>query len=151
MELDGAKKCFTFIQDKGFTISTFVSDRHLSLGKWIRETQSCKYLIDIWHVSKSLCKKLTRASKEKDCGLIGEWITGIRNHLYWCALSTPQGFGEMILAKWMSLLRHIADKHHNHPNPLFPCCAHGDIDKRKWIKIGIYPQLYLHICIIVTM
>ena len=151
MELDGAKKCFTFIQDKGFTISTFVSDRHLSLGKWIRETQSCKHLIDIWHVSKSLCKKLTRASKEKDCGIIGEWITGIRNHLYWCALSTPQGFGEMILAKWMSLLRHIADKHHNHPNPLFPCCAHGDIDKRKWIKIGIYHQLYLHICIIVTM
>ena len=99
MELDGAKKCFTFIQDKGFTISTFVSDRHLSLGKWIRETQSCKHLIDIRHVSKSLCKKLTRASKEKDCGIIGEWITGIRNHLYWCALSTPQGFGEMTLAK----------------------------------------------------
>ena len=33
MELDSAKKCFTFIQDKGFTISAFVSDRHLSLGK----------------------------------------------------------------------------------------------------------------------
>ena len=57
--------------------------------------------------------------------------------MYWCALSTPQGFGEKILAKWMSLQRHIDDKHHNHPNPLFPCCAHGDIDKRKWIKIGI--------------
>ena len=60
MELDGAKKCFIFIKDKGFKISTFVSDRHLRLGKWFRETQSCKHLIDIWHVSKSLTKKLER-------------------------------------------------------------------------------------------
>ena len=82
MELDGAKKCFTFIKDKGVNISTFISDRHLGLGEWIRETQSSKNLIDIWHVSKSLTKKLAKASKEKDCGIIGEWITGIQNHLY---------------------------------------------------------------------
>ena len=35
-------------------------------------------------------------------------------------------------------MRHVANKHQDHPDPLFPECAHeGDIEPRKWIKIGI--------------
>lgn len=33
-------------------------------------------------------------------------------------------------------MRHIADKHVQHPDTLFEECAHGDLEERDWIKIG---------------
>ena len=60
----------------------------------------------------------------------------MRNHLFWSALSTKQGFGDLIVAKWTSIIRHIADKHEGHPNKLFPKCAHDELEEREYIKIG---------------
>ena len=43
----------------------------------------------------------------------------------------------MILAKWNSFIRHVADKHDNHKDQLFKECAHAHLDTpRRWIKIG---------------
>jgi hypothetical protein len=86
---------------------------------------------------QSTTKKLLKASKEKGCERISLWIKAIRRHMYWCATSTKEGFGAMILAKWKSLLRHIANKHTDHEDDLFKSCVHGEIDKRKWIKVGM--------------
>ena len=44
---------------------------------------------------------------KEDCGLIGEWMKSIINHLYWSAVSTQSGDGELIKAKWLSLDNHI--------------------------------------------
>ena len=33
-------------------------------------------------------------------------------------------------------MRHIINKHVDHPCPLFTKCAHCEIEKRKWIKVG---------------
>lgn len=41
----------------------------------------------------------------------------------------------MIAAKWLSFLRHVANKHKNHGN-LYKECNHGNLRKRKWIKVG---------------
>jgi hypothetical protein len=38
---------------------------------------------------------------------------------------------------------HIANKH-NHPDPLFPKCAHGDLEPRKWIKVGMKLFVYVY-------
>ena len=43
---------------------------------------------------------------------------------------------DLVLAKWKSLIRHIANKHEDHPDLLFPKCMHEELDRRKWIKIG---------------
>ena len=40
------------------------------------------------------------------------------------------------LAKWKSFLRHVANKHANHPDPLYHKCNHEELPPRKWIKIG---------------
>ena len=37
--------------------------------------------------------------------------------MYWCAMSTKEGFGDMIVAKWKSLIRHISNKHTDHDDP----------------------------------
>jgi len=125
------------LADIGLGVSIFVSDRHRSIAKWIRECcPGTKHFYDIWHIARSITKVLLKASKEKGCEAISPWIKPIRNHLYWCATSTKSGFGALISAKWLSFLRHMANKHSNHPDPHYTECNHGDIEPRKWIKIG---------------
>ena len=116
---------------------TFISDRHRGIAKWVRENQkeTC-HVYDVWHVARSLTKKLLKAAKEKGCEVIKDWIKGIRRHMYWCATSTVSGFGALIKAKWNSFLRHVADKHSEHPDPLFKTCKHDSLQPRTWIKIG---------------
>lgn len=136
MELEGCKRSFQFLKELGLANSECISDRHRGIGKWIREScPNTKHFFDIWHVARTVTKKLLKASKEKGCEVISSWIRGIRKHLYWCATSSNKGAGEMIAAKWLSFLRHVANKHKNHGN-LYKECNHGNLRKRKWIKVG---------------
>ena len=118
MELNGAKQCFKCLTGKGVKVSSFITDRHKGTAKWIRETQpDVQHYNDIWHVCKSLTKKLLKASKEKGNESILLWMQPIRKHLYWCARSTKQGFGELILSKWKSL--EVSEKQYGHPDKLY--------------------------------
>ena len=83
-----------------------------------------------------ITKKVLQASKESGNEKLLIWLKGIRSHLYWCAMSTKQGFGELIVAKWKSLMRHICNKHTDHPDAIFDKCAHGPLEKRDWLKTG---------------
>jgi len=82
-------------------------------------------------------KKLEKVSKEKNCELIGEWKKSLVNHLYWSAVSTADGNGEMIRAKWLSVDNHIHNKHRGH-SKIFPVCKHKLLGRRarrkKWFK-----------------
>ena len=112
MELDAAKKCFNHIKDCGLKIDVFVSDRHKGIAKWIKESEkNTDHYNDIWHVNKSINKQVFKASKEKGCEVLKDWLEGIRSHLYWCVQSTRLGYAELIAAKWKSTVRHIANKH----------------------------------------
>ena len=62
MEFLGHQKAFSFQLSTGMIITTFVSDRHASIAKWMREecTKLCKemktkieHYYDCWHVAKS--------------------------------------------------------------------------------------------------
>ena len=131
-ELEGVKRCFGFLQRLGVKIGVFISDRHRGIAKWIRENgPGTTHFFDIWHVARSVTKKLLAASKEKGCEIIQDWMKGIRRHLYWSATSTKPGFGSLILAKWNSFLRHVANKHTDHPDPLYKVCNHGNLPSRK--------------------
>ena len=143
MELEGAKRCFNFLLAAGIAVAIFISDRHRGIARWIRECRpQTKHFYDIWHVARSISKKMLKASQESGCGIIKEWMKGVRNHVYWCASSTKQGFENLIIAKWKSMMRHVANKHRDHPDPLFPKCAYeDDIEPRKWMKIGIIISL----------
>ena len=41
---------------------------------------------------------------------------------------------EVILAKFVSFLGHIIDKHKNLDDPIFDSCAQGDIEHREWLS-----------------
>ena len=81
---------------------------------------------------------MLKASQGSGCGIIKEWMKGVQNHVYRCTSSTKQGFENLIIAKWKSMMRHVANKLQDHPDPLFLECTHeGDIEPKKWIKSGI--------------
>ena len=138
MELEGAKWAFNFLQTAGVVIEVFISDHHRGIAKWIRESQAgCLHFFDIWHVVRSTGKAMLKLGKEKGCERISDWVKGACNHLYWCAMSTKQGFEELIAAKWKSFMLHVTNKHDNQPFPLYQKCAHeAEIENRRWIKIG---------------
>ena len=80
-------------------------------------------------------KKVIALAKEKDCELVGEWKKSMLNHLYWSAVSTPNGNGDIIKAKWMSLDNHIHNRHKGHGKH-FPKCTHKRPrgKRKKWFK-----------------
>ena len=110
MELEGAKRAFSYLQSVGLAVVVFVSDRHRGIAKWIRESQpGCAHCFHIWHIARSIGKKMLQLGKEKGCEKIADWVKGVRNHLYWCVTSTKEGFQEMITAKWKSFMEHVAN------------------------------------------
>jgi hypothetical protein len=133
MELEGAKRCFSFIQEKAIlSIPVFISDRHSAISKWIREQHpTTKHFYDIWHVAKTVTKRILKASKKHGCEILKLWTKAIKNHLYWCVTSTKKGFDALIEGKWLSLIRHVSNKYSEHPNELFSDCTHADLEPRE--------------------
>lgn len=135
MELEGLIRAINCIHDEGLVINTLVTDRHTQISKWVREnlTES-DHRYDVWHLAKSLRKKIEKVCKRKGCEIIAEWMKSIINHLYWCAISTQSGDGNIIRAKWVSVANHMHNIHY-HDNEHFPECAHSLIyGRRKWLK-----------------
>ena len=53
MELEGLKRCISLIGDHGLNFEKLVTDRHMSIGKWIRQDlQDVIHLYDLWHIAK---------------------------------------------------------------------------------------------------
>ena len=63
MEFLGHQKAFAFLLGTGIIIKSFISDRHQSIAKWMREDcpRKCRELgkpvidhfFDLWHIGKS--------------------------------------------------------------------------------------------------
>ena len=87
-----------------------------------------------------LGKKLDALAKKPNCQDIALWKPSIRNHLYWSAASTQDGDGEVMAAKFESLINHMQDIH-VHENQRFPACLHGPLDPQDrggkvWLNDG---------------
>ncbi len=83
-------------------------------------------------------KEIRKAANQPDCEDLALWRQSVTNHLYWAAASTAAGNGDTIVAKWESILFHMMDQHNDHPNPLFPECAHGELQPenrgKQWLE-----------------
>lgn len=89
--------------------------------------------------------KVEALALKKDCEIAGEWVKSLVNHLYRCVASTPDGNGDMIIAKRLSVVNHIHNKHSCHssifPNVYFVLY----IDKRNGLSQVRNYFLYLYI------
>ena len=54
MEYAGFQRCMAYLLGPGLAIGTFISDRHLSIAKHMREKLSnITHYFDLWHIKKS--------------------------------------------------------------------------------------------------
>ncbi|XP_050028802.2 uncharacterized protein [Dermacentor andersoni] len=127
MELEGLKRSLTILEANGMVIDVMVTDRHSQIKAFAAKEGTFEHNYD------SL-KKLTAAGKLKKYNDFQPWVKGIINHVYWCAVSS-EGRPDLILPKWCSLARHIADVH-CHDDPLYEKCQHDQQSKKKWLIEG---------------
>ena len=77
-------------------------------------------------------KKLEALAKQKDFELVGKWERTIINR---SVASTPDGDGEIMRIKWLSLDNHIHNVHSDH-HALYPECSHEPLThetgRKKW-------------------
>ena len=84
---------------------------------------------DPWHIAKSVCEKLSAASKKSGCSELAPWIPFIVNHLWWSA------------ERWLSVIHHMTNRHEWAGNRHFHKCEHGRLTteeqrRKKWLKPG---------------
>lgn len=121
---------------KKLKVTLFVSDRHRGVRKLMRtKYPSITHEFDVWHLSKSLAKKLKAIGKHSN--LILAWSQSIVNHLWWSS-KTCDNNEEMLVEKFTSILHHITDVHKWEGNKFVNSCEHDDLSytqrPRKWLQ-----------------
>ncbi|XP_057715805.1 uncharacterized protein LOC130931222 [Corythoichthys intestinalis] len=124
-------------------VGTLVTDGHVTVNTLIRQQfPHIKHFFDIWHIGKSLKKKLENLSKLRGFEALKPWIGSIINHLYWSVLSTRSGNPGLVLDKWQSVLSHIQNDHSGFKGS-FPRCSHGPLVGREQKKPWLTPHTKL--------
>ncbi|XP_064643195.1 uncharacterized protein LOC135497319 isoform X1 [Lineus longissimus] len=137
MELEGLKRSMALlVTEKKLAIAEMVTDRHSQIKKYLRDKwPGVQHWFDCWHIAKGVKKKMDNiAKKYKLCRILAKWSQSVSNHIFWCAASS-NGNGDLVEAKWLSILNHVADVHDGHGD-LYPKCLHGPLEDREWIKKG---------------
>ncbi|CAN7945265.1 unnamed protein product, partial [Ixodes hexagonus] len=135
MEVEGMERCLSYLCAQDMRIDILVTDRHSEGKSSLKKNHpEINHRFDVWHAAKGVKKKIVVVARTKRHSVLLQWVKTITRHLYWCA-RTSNGDGPLVMAKWSSLMRHIINVH-NHPDPLHPVCAHGDMPDRLWLEEG---------------
>ncbi|XP_063967369.1 uncharacterized protein LOC135157003 isoform X2 [Lytechinus pictus] len=139
MEKIGFQRALDGLLEAGLNIGTVATDRHLGIRKLMKERYpNIDHQYDVWHVKKSVTKKLVAKTKHKECGDLLPWTKCITTHLWWCAANCRED-REMIVEMWQSLTHHICDVHSWNSADKYHRCAHDELDpqrKFKWLTPG---------------
>ncbi|KAG0429539.1 hypothetical protein HPB47_023554 [Ixodes persulcatus] len=126
MEKEGLIKLLEFFKEKRIHVNSLGTDRHPAIRKHmeVHEPGTAHYF-DIWHISKSVKKKLTAAQKRAGCQPLEEWTQATTNHMYWSAMAAG-GNKELLVEIWLSMQNHVIDKHTGHGGS-YTRCVHNEI------------------------
>ena len=141
MELEGLKRCLDHLQQEQVAIAKLATDRHVQVRAHMKkERPHIKHNFDVWHLAKSVQKKVSKKAQSKPCASLKPWIHSIITHLWWCAKNS-QGNATDCVERWKSIVYHTANIHHWDECQHFHQCAHPPIpretERRKdWWKVG---------------
>ena len=141
MEPMGLRKCLDSLQQFGINVAVLTTDRHVTIRKIMRlEYSSITHQFDVWHLVKSITKRLTALSKIKGNEPLFDWIQSINNHFWWCAESC-NGDAEVLRERWQSVVYHTAGIHSWSDKKHFHTCRHdplSDEDRKgiSWLRVG---------------
>ena len=105
-----------------------------------------------YFVLAEIRKVLSKIAKTKGCEELAAWIKPCERHLHRSATSTFSGNGRVIWAKFKAFMNHVVNKHNNFEDPLFNKCAHGNLEPRKWLRIGnVVVKFFLFMPLIISV
>lgn len=108
MELVGLQRQMRFLADRGVSIHSLITDRHVGINKWMRENwPAVQHKYDLWHVTKSFKKKALKKSAMKENAALIPWLNKMVRHLYSCVKASDSP--EQLEARWRSLELHITN------------------------------------------
>lgn len=133
--------CFDVLQrlEAESNVSLLTTDRHCQIRAMMtNEFPHIKHQFDIYHVDKSLRKKIADKAKRKGYEMLQFWLKALSNHLWWCC-ATCSGNAELLKEKWLSFLHHVTDVHSWNCSHLFHKCAHRALTRaerkeKAWLK-----------------
>ena len=146
MEKVGLQTCLEEILTAGVPVTAVTTDHSPSvIGLMKTKFSHINHQHDLWHISKSIKKKLLALSKKKELACIADWVRSIINHLYYSAQNCQQDSG-LLIEMWLSILKHIIGVHswhadHRHKRLLSRTHADedGELQEQGGLEIA-----YLH-------
>ena len=141
MEYEGCKRSLNKLLGQRIPVRCLTTDRHVTITARMKsEYPNIKHQYDVWHLAKSVTKKLTKKAKKKCNEALTPWIQSISNHLWW-SVGTCDGNPEVLKEKWVSIVNHAANKHSWKDSKQFTKCMHHKLKKREkklvpWLEPG---------------
>lgn len=138
MEVEGFRKCMNYLLDLGFRIEILATDRHVQIRSIMnKEYKNVQHQFDVWHLCKSVKKKLVAKSKLRGCEDLHFWIKSICNHLWWCA-NNCNGDKDLLEESWKSIIQHVANVH-TFEGKLLTECKHDTlnldiVESTRWLN-----------------
>ena len=131
MEKEGFERCFKELTEKGVVVNRVATDRHPSIACAMdKQHQESRHRFDVWRLSKSIVKKLTKKSQIKSNEELKPWIRSVSNHRWWCS-RTRERIVDVLREKWKSLLYHVTNEHHCTVNTHFHQCVHPRLTEQE--------------------
>ena len=97
------------IRENELDVEMFVTDRHTGIGAMMRNSFPAVYhAFDVWHMAKSLQKKLTACVKKHP--KVGSWTRMLVRHFWWSCREC-KGNVDLLIEMFHSCLFHILDIH----------------------------------------
>ena len=133
MEKIGLKSCLDYVLHHSVPVTVLATDRSPSIINVMKTDYShINHQHDIWHLSKSLKKKILAVSKKKSTCILNEWLRSIINHLYYSVQNCDKDENKLI-ELWLSELNHIRGIHQWVAGSRFQtvlACIHDDVDAK---------------------
>lgn len=120
----------------GLKFVLFLTDRHTGVRKLMKDMfPKIIHEFDIWHLCKSLVKKLSTILKSMP--MLHEWKQSVINHIWYCC-ETCKCDENLLIEKYKSLLNHICNKHEWNDGTQLSGCSHqplpaGELRFKKWL------------------
>ena len=141
MEYKGCKRSLKKLIKNKIPVRCLTTDHHVTITARMKsDFPKIKHQYDVWHLSKSVTKKLTKKAKKKCNEDLLPWIQSVSNHLWW-SVSTCDEDVSVMKEKWLSIIHHVSNKHSWKGCKHFKKCVHHRLSRREkkqvpWLKAG---------------
>lgn len=138
MELIGFERTMEDMKRDNLKITTIATDRHVQIRKCIKDKYpEINHQFDVWHLAKSIRKKLIAVAKKKANEDLMPWIKSISNHLWFCASQCNED-ADLLVEMWTSIVYHIQNIHTFEGEKIKQCkheaMSPDEIRKKKWLR-----------------